>query len=74
MLSQIVIYSSIGVVILLVIIMLSCYSPGWFELWVYGKTLMIDYDEDLVSLRISIFTSSCDKLLLSHDITLEYAL
>ena len=32
---------------------------------------MIDYEEDLVSLRISIFSSNCDKLLVSHDITLD---
>ena len=35
---------------------------------------MIDYEKDLVSVRISIFTFSCDKLCLSHDVTLEYAL
>ena len=42
------------------------------ELWVDGKTMVIDYEEDLVSLRICIIDSNCDQLLLSHDITLEY--
>ena len=31
--------------------------PSWVELSVDGKTLMIDYEEYLVSLRISIFDS-----------------
>ena len=47
-------------VILLVIIVWWCYSQSWVELCVDGKTLMIDYEEDLVSLRISIFTAICD--------------
>ena len=58
----------IGLVILLVMIVLWCYSLSCVELWVDGKTLMISYEEDLVSLRISIFTSNCDYLWLSHDL------
>ena len=46
--------------ILWVIVVWWFYLPSFFELWVYGKTLAIDYEEDLVSLRISIFTSNCD--------------
>ena len=46
----------------------------WVELYVVGNTFMIDDEKDMESLRISIFTLNCDKLLLSHDITLEYAL
>ena len=42
----------IVLVILLVIIVWWCYSPCLVELWFDGKTLMIDYEEDLVSLRI----------------------
>ena len=50
----------IGIVIWLAIIVLWCYSPNWVELMVNDKTMMKDYEEDLVSLKISIFTSNCD--------------
>ena len=50
---------AIGLVILFVIIVRWFYSPSWVELWFDGKTFIIDYENDLVSLRISIFTSNC---------------
>ena len=37
---------------------------NWIELRVYGKALMINHEEHLVSLRISVFTSNCDYMIL----------
>ena len=51
---------TIGLVILLIIIVLWCDSPIFVELWVDCNTLIISYEQYLVSLRIYIFTSECD--------------
>ena len=40
--------------------LLLCDDVSWVKSWVDGKTLMIDYEEDLVSLKNSIFPSNCD--------------
>ena len=48
--------------------------PIWFDIKVDGKTLMMDYEGDLVSIVIPILYFNYGKLWLSDDIALKYIL
>ena len=48
--------------------------PYWVDLKVDGKTLMMDYEGDLVSLVIPILYFNCGYLRLSDDIALNHIL
>ena len=48
--------------------------PFWVELRVYGKTLMMDYEEDLVSLVISTLNFNYGYWWLSDGVVSKYAL